>query len=50
MCYRTYTRLQPGACSGIGGKLIVTDMDRIEAPLLNPAFRGFRVQGLGFRV
>ena len=25
------TRLAPGACSGPGGKLIVTDMDRIEA-------------------
>ena len=23
--------LMPGACSGPGGKLIVTDMDRIEA-------------------
>lgn len=26
---------EPGACSGPGGKLIVTDMDRIEALLLS---------------
>lgn len=27
----TALTLMPGACSGPGGKLIVTDMDRIEA-------------------